>query len=132
MSQDQEIFEAARAIRPYLPDLVGERAEATDHELAALLADVESQGTDERILVLLEAERATREWAAAFFTNRCPPDIAEITERAFGELPGHGEPVAATKFECPQGDYVWYRRAVGQAVPACPTHDVTLKPAKGS
>jgi hypothetical protein len=34
--------------------------------------------------------------------------------------------VRPNKMVCPKGDFAFYQRAVGQAVPSCPTHKLSL------
>ncbi len=31
------------------------------------------------------------------------------------------------KYACPKGDYVWYKRQVGEPIPNCPTHNIPLE-----
>jgi hypothetical protein len=51
-----------------------------------------------------------------------------VAGRAFQELPGHGEPVAAITYACPEGDYSYPALEVGEPIPLCPTHNVRLEP----
>jgi hypothetical protein len=138
MANDETILELARAVRPYLDDLIDERSGANgreiDRALAGLLAAAEDGvQVDDRILVLLREPRTVYEWAANFLQYGYPPDVAVLLQLDAGErnstLPGEGEPVPVPKFVCPQGDYVFYRRAVGQQMPACRTHGLALVPA---
>jgi hypothetical protein len=120
MDEQSEIREAARTIRSYLSELLdADAATETDRALAKLLA---SSAADERILVELERHDATAEWAAAFVEHGVPPEFAPVIERTYSEVPGHGEAVGLPKFVCPKGDFVWYRHAVGETPPLCPTH----------
>ena len=123
---EPDLLDAARAIRPYLPSLLDESAAAeVDSSLAALLA---SGGTEDAVLAELEGHEATAEWTAAFLEHGAPPELAVVRERDFTELAGHGEPVRAPKYICPEGDFVWYRHAVGQQPPRCPTHGKVVEP----
>jgi len=125
MEQERTILEAAMAIRPYLQQLLGAEADAFDHNLAELLSrNRDGEDVEGLLAAHLRKQRATHNWTAAFLEHGRPPEmIAVATERGgFSDLPGHGEPSRADKFACPLGDYVWYRRAVGQKVPPCPTH----------
>jgi hypothetical protein len=128
MGDDETILELARTIRLYLPALLGEGpAAAVDRQLAELL-DPARQGddVDDRILDLLREPLAVHNWAAGFVQHGPP----EVHERGLSPLPGAGSTLPPPKYVCPRGgDTVWYRRAVGQPVPRCPTHDVTLEPA---
>jgi hypothetical protein len=128
---DDRILDAARAIRPYLPRLVGPRADDVERDLAQLLNRASGgEVVDHEILAYLERDPATHEWTAAFLERGHPSDVAIMREKGLQELPGHGEVVAAARYSCPGGDYLWYRRTVGQEVPRCPTHQLLLEPAR--
>lgn len=128
MSEPSHILEAARAIRPYLPTLLdAEPAAQIDGALAALLA-AGGHDAEDRILVELDRHNATRDWAAGYIELGLPPDLAQYAERSFSEAPGYGDPVRIPKFDCPHGDYAWYRHDVGEEPPRCPTHGVVVEP----
>src|SRR5690348_13934099 len=114
MEQERTILEAAKAIRPYLPQLLGAEAGAFDRHLAGLLArNRDGEDVEGLLAAHLRKQRATHNWTAAFLEHGRPPELVAVTtERGgFSDLPGHGEPSRAGKFACPSGDYVWYRRA---------------------
>lgn len=50
--------------------------------------------------------------------------------KGFEPLPGEAQPIAATKYVCPEldCDISWIRRTVGQAIPDCSIHHVPLVP----
>ena len=131
---DPLVLECARAIRLYLPDLLGaeEKANSVDLALAELLAQAD-QGhqVEERILDLLREPSDVHNWAAAFLQHGVPPDIVQYVDRSSYQPPaGDGDPVGALKYACPvAGDTLWWRRAIGQEVPRCLTHGVPLQPA---
>ncbi|MBW4472562.1 MAG: caspase family protein [Stenomitos rutilans HA7619-LM2] len=52
------------------------------------------------------------------------------TAKGFEPLPGQAQPLAATKYVCPEPDcdIAWVRRSVGQAIPQCSIHQVALVP----
>jgi hypothetical protein len=131
-----DILEAARAIRPYLADLLGpegqDTAEAIDRDLAAgLVRAREGEDAEEDVAAVLADHPVTRNWAARFLELGYPPSLAPLSERAIGTgyapPPGSGV-VSAARFSCPEGDYVWFQRTVGTTPPACPTHSVALVP----
>lgn len=127
-----QIREAARAIRAYLPSLLEAHAAIElDAALAALLAAPEDSVVDDALVAELERNGATAEWTAGFLAHGLPPELAVDSERSYSGLPGYGDPVPAVKFVCPGGDYVWYRHAVGQEPPRCPTHGESVVPAGG-
>lgn len=125
-----DILEAARAIRPYIYELIEppDEARIADEQLARLLADARSDA-DVRggVTALLLQRPATRNWAARFIEDGLPPGFTTVPERTVGSstysaLPGYGTVTSAARFACPQDDYVWWQRAAGQPVPPCPTH----------
>lgn len=131
MDEAEILVEAACAIRPYLPDLLADEADAFDAELVVLLAGVPGAHAENRIVALLDSTEPTRQWAAGYFEHRLPPDLVRFDERGFSELPGYGDPVKADKYRCPHADYVWYRHAVSELPPECPTHKVPLEAVRG-
>jgi hypothetical protein len=94
-----------------------DEARSLDAELAGLLDPPDPRAIVERLLVV----PALRDWAGMFAATGYPPDLV-MAERRWVELPGHGDPVRPTRLACPRGDYVVYRRFVGQVIPLCPTH----------
>jgi len=52
------------------------------------------------------------------------------TAKGFEPLPGQAQPLAATKYVCPEPncDISWVRRSVGQAIPQCSIHQIGLVP----
>jgi hypothetical protein len=106
-----------------------DQARTVDEDLAELLTEAQhGQDVEERVLDRLRQPPAVHNWAAMFLQHGLPPDVVEARDRGFSRLAGGGEAVPADKYTCPIGDVVWYRRVVGQPVPQCPTHHVTLEP----
>ncbi|MGW7404857.1 hypothetical protein ACWGI9_14175 [Streptomyces sp. NPDC054833] len=127
------VLEAARAIRPYLPELFShapERAGRLDTELARLLDPGAGSGAAESVLRVLEGNPITQVWAAQFIDFGVPPEFAGPGTRGpAGPVPsGDGEALRpGPKYVCPVGgDVVWWRRHIGQEVPRCATHGRTL------
>lgn len=56
------------------------------------------------------------------------------TAKGYEPLPGQAQPLAATKYVCPEldCDISWVRRSVGQAIPQCSIHHVGLVPVRRS
>ena len=123
---DNQIIEAARCIRPYLPALIpDEGASLMDRELAQHLNSAQgSQPNANVILAILCSHDASRQWAYEFLQQLLPPEVTRAF--TFQRPLGDPVPVAAGKYVCPLGDYTWYRLAAGTPVPPCPTHAVTL------
>jgi hypothetical protein len=136
MANDEMVLELARTIRLYLPELVGggpgasDQVRMLDRALAELLTRAQhGQDVEAPILDRLRQPPAVHNWAAVFLQTGLPPDLLAARDRGFSPLAGGGEAVAAAKYSCSVGnDAVWFRRAVGQAVPQCPTHHVALEP----
>jgi hypothetical protein len=131
MADDDPMLEVGRAIRPYLSDLLSDPddAAAADADFAQLLAQA-SQGrpVEGAIRARLEADPDLHRWAAAFLQHGAPPEIVYELERGGDAPPGDvGASPSRDVFACPEGDYVWWRRVVGMAVPACPTHGIPLE-----
>lgn len=116
------VREAAGAIRPYLPRLLGAAASDVDVRLGTLLA---APNTDDALYDLLAAHPATAAWTATFLETGLPPEFTE-RDRGYSPPPGRGERVAARRYACPEGDFVWYQRSVIAEPPACPTHGLTV------
>jgi hypothetical protein len=112
----EAILNCACSIRPFLPELMGDEAAAFDQQLADLLAQAQAgQPVETQILELLKNNPKTRQWAAECLAS-------QRVSKGFDRLPGSSGAVAAQKYVCPQGDYIWYRRSSGIPVPVCPTH----------
>jgi hypothetical protein len=129
---EDSVLEAGRAIRWYLPSLVGEEAPQLDREIADLL-NAARRGEDvaDQVVDLLAARTATHVWAAQLLGDPGlrPPEVRGLQDRGFQGLAGEPGIVDAMKYICPEGDYVWYRLSVGDPVEECPTHGRIMIPA---
>jgi hypothetical protein len=132
-----ELFEAARAVRSYLDELVPDRAAPLDAQVVALLAQANTDpaGAAAGLAEIFSADPDLQDWIAALLADPDlrPPDVAEADNpaatKSFPPLAGDQQPITATRYACPSGDrVVWYRRSAGQSPPACPTHGVELVP----
>ncbi|MFJ3922026.1 hypothetical protein [Streptomyces sp. NPDC090022] len=130
---DEGLLEAARAVRPYLNDLVGDGAQDCDRRLAGLLARARAgQDVSAELLATLTAAPALAEWTAAVRVDprHRPPRVRVEAERAAGDggytplpSPHGGSPVDAQRYVCAvDGDFVWWRIAVGVPLGHCPDH----------
>ncbi|GAA2332316.1 hypothetical protein [Dactylosporangium salmoneum] len=132
MATDEDLIEVARTVRSYLSQLGLSRPDAADLDRALGEALARAGGPDDRaaeIMALLERDERVRGWAADFLRGGGPPDVVD-SDRGAPVLAGRGEWVARRRFACPEGDYVWWQRTVGQRTPSCPTHAVALIPAQ--
>ena len=127
------ILEAARAVRPYLSELVGPAAGQLDTRIAALLNESATGAADpDALRVLLDAEAATRIFLQAVLDDAPyfrPPEVQfDVRRTGYQKPPGKMNTVLHLgKYICPGGDYVWYRLSESAAVPPCPTHGPGLK-----
>jgi hypothetical protein len=129
---DEPVAEVARAIRPFLTGLVPPaQADELDTRIASILNAGSQQEATRELRLLLESHQATSDFMAQVLADaphfrplRFQP--SRLRDASFQPLPGEPQPVHAGKFGCPQGDYVWYRPAVGVTIPVCPTHGVAL------
>jgi hypothetical protein len=126
------VQEAARCVRPYLPELIGPDAAKVDAQLAELLVAA-AQGEDVamELRAALESYEGTRAFLEAVLENApeyLPPQLqSSALKTSYSGLPGDIQPVEADKYRCPKlNDYVWYRPSVGVPVPECPTCHVLL------
>jgi hypothetical protein len=122
---DEDLLEVARVMRSYLPELVGSEAESYDRRIAGLLASARSgRDVEEELTAVLQQLDQVHAWAAQVLQDdhHRPPDQQPVFELGFEPLPGAAGPVPAVKYCCPEGDYVWWRRSVGQTAPSCPSH----------
>lgn len=131
-SHDDGVLEAARAIRPYLHDLIGGAAVTIDRRLADELSRTANPSKKaERLRVLLNEDDDT-----AWFLNEVlrdephfrPPYLQPSFNRsAEAGLAGAEGPILAARYTCPtSGDYVWYQPDIGTDIPECPTDRVKL------
>jgi hypothetical protein len=128
MYQPADILEAAKTIRPFLPELLEQNATEMDRQLALLIARCQADERQEnQIAELLASQDATREWMAAFLDA----DSLREATRGFNPLPGFAA-LGASKYVCPEGDYIWHHLDISDPIPLCPTHQLPLVPAENS
>ena len=134
MSNRENVLEGARLIRVFLPELVGADWNVLDKKLADLLAAAShDRKVDNQILQAVAEDDRARRWMRDFLrikqSTEGRSDDSEIRlflSRSFSSLLGDPRPVPAARFECPQGDFVWYEPTIGATPPKCPTHEVEL------
>jgi len=131
-SDNDGVLEAARAIRPYLKDLVDDPAVAADldRRIAEQLTDQGDQmATASTLKALLEEEEDTIWFLNRVLTDKPqyrPPYHQPAYQRDIVSPAGDPGPVEADRYSCPCGDYVWYRPDIGTPVPDCPDHHIPL------
>ena len=122
---EELVREAARTIRPFLADMVGgPEAAILDARMAELLAQAQTgQSIGGRVGEILAQRDRTRNWLQLFLQTGVGPGAT----RGYQPFPGPAPtPQPGTKFQCPDGDYVWYRPFIGVPAPMCPTHKLQL------
>jgi hypothetical protein len=130
---EQGIVEAARAIRPYLRELVGPAAGELDGKVARLLNDGPEGAVDPVALwELLDATAATRAFVGAVLDDaphyRPPAAQFDIRRSVYQKPPGEMNPVLyLAKYVCPHGDCAWYQLSSAASPPPCPTHGPGLR-----
>lgn len=122
---DEMILVAASAIRPRLYALLGADAGPVDELLRSYLEQARSgEKVGNLILDLMAQNEATREWIDEYLT-----EVGwEENVRAYRPLPGGPHNPPMQRFICPDGDFQWFRRSVGEQIPTCPFHDKQLIP----
>jgi hypothetical protein len=122
MYQDEDIVIAARNLQSHLDELLpAEEA----NRIGGLLDEVLNAGGKDvgnSILEVIAIHESTRLWLNKVLEERGELDNV----KAYSPLPGKPTPIAADRFVCPKGDYVWYRPSVGVPVPLCPNHRLPL------
>lgn len=130
MFKDEVLIEAARAVRPYLRDLIGPRAADLDALLSSLLQRyISGENVSSEILRLLQKDEATREWLAELLEDpsHLPPEFQAVRSGTFEPPPGRGNPKNPPKWICPvDGNYIAYRRSWSDPIPECLEHHVEL------
>jgi hypothetical protein len=122
--EEEDVRQAARAIRPYLGELLenGQAASELDRRLVELLAEGRAgRSVKADLLIALSDQPATREWTREFLRDKIPPQVY----RSWRRPPGDPD-VPAQRWVCPQGDYDWYPSFAGEQPPGCPTHHLDL------
>jgi hypothetical protein len=133
-SDDDGVWAAAQTIRPYLIDLIGQDAAGPlDRQIAGQLNRAANQPKAVAAMrALLEANEDTSWFLFEVLqdTPRHRPPYLQPRHRLRRGIPSPGGdpgPVMhAGIYECPCGDYVWYRPEVGTPVPECTTHHIPL------
>lgn len=129
MPTPQEILEAARVLRSYLPDLIGDEAEAVDAGLAsAVAAQKPDMISAADIVELVRTDPRTRKWMDEYLDAE-DENTRMAVLRTFSQPSGNPDPIPSQKYVCPiDCDTVWYRQFAGQDIPICETngHKVRL------
>lgn len=134
-TEETGVWETARAIRPYLKNLLGPKdGPAMDHQLAKILTkpDERSSALRDLLKAYSPTSRFLDEVVADGPNYRPPylqPDFFGSVRGSAGRPDPAGVigPIVADKYICPRSnDYTWYLPDVGTKIPDCPSHHVTL------
>jgi hypothetical protein len=140
-TDDAGVLEAARAIRPYLTELVGPAAaDRLDRHLADLLTGAPDEpNTIVTLRALLDEHKDTRWFLTEALADapqyRPPyqqprylrPRRGSPSPAGSSSLAGDPAFISAPRYSCPYGDYVvWYEPEVDSPIPDCQTHHVPL------
>lgn len=128
---DDGVLEAARAIRPYLRDLIGPTAAGiTDQRIGAeLTGSADRAVMVSRLRALLEEQPDTAWFLGRVLADKPlyrPPYHQQAPLRRMVSPAGDPGLVRADRYLCPRGDYAWYQPEVGAPVPECPAHHLPL------
>ena len=130
---DAGVVQAAKMVRPYLSDLIGdERADDWDQRLGELLSrDVAETRMAVDLWQVLEKDETVLQWVEDVLDDPAllPPELQRLNVRGAGyaPVPGQGEPIQFDRFVCPvDGDVIWYRPRIGVPILRCNTHDREL------
>jgi len=120
------IIEAAKAIIPHLPALLGKQAEPMSQRLRTVFdKQVDEAQIEIEIIDLLSEHEATRAWMNAQLQGE--KETTKGGTLVFNELGGNSDNVqGATYYKCPECDYRWTKTLDWQTPTRCPTHDCDL------
>lgn len=118
-----KIYQAAEAVREFLPILVPKVHQVVDNELGMLLNNAKAGNDVEiEVLDLLNEHGQTRGWLQDWLSGQ----DASSTTRGFSSLPGDSTTsISGIKlYRCPVDGCIekWFMYRVGQKVPQCPKH----------
>ena len=119
-----DLLRAARTIEGELPELLPDPADAPVRDRVRSLVARLAAGADvgDELFEALTGPEALRRR----LDQLLPDEQGEKAGGGYQELPGHGEPVDAVYFVCPQRDYRYPVLEVGEYVPPCPVHHLAL------
>lgn len=128
----EKLVWVASLARPNLPSLTRDTTLAAeiDSRLSTLI-NASMAGTDvaSELSAALRSTPDLQSWTALVLADPHfrPPDLQPISERGYETLVGDGEVADVDMYCCPLGDYRWWRFAVGDDIPTCPTHRLQLR-----
>ena len=129
MTHSISILDIAHEIRPLLPELLGEEAEAVDQALARLLERAESgEDVNYEIRVLLGKYEATDRWKR----DRLKGNSSDVSDEKYYPLPGKmTDTPDAVEYACPVPSCSsphWFPVDAGDVIPSCEIHGDKFEP----
>jgi hypothetical protein len=130
MTSQPDVLQAAREIRPYLPELLTSAdLERVVHRLEQAIAAAQDQpDQSDTIRGLLSETELTREWMRLYLEEGKPAAEILTIIRTYKPLPGKAGAIASPRYRCPVASchQTWYRRAANADIPDCPIHGVKM------
>ena len=118
----ENILEAAKSIRQFLPTLVGEQSSDFDQQLADLINRHQAgEPLDNQITHLLASHPETCKWMRDFLGM----ESVQTQRGGYTPLPGFPN-IDAPRYICPHNDYIWHHIDSSDPIPYCPTHNCPL------
>ena len=118
-----KLLEAAKTIRPFLPQLLDDQAQEMDQQLADLIIRCQAgEPLENQITSLLAGHNSTRKWMREYLDT----DASQTRSRGYNPLPGIPK-IDAPRYVCPEGDYIWHHIDSSDPIPECPTHNCPLR-----
>lgn len=125
-----EIYRAARAIQPYLADLLNApNAQRLERRLEGLLSEVSmKQGSHTELFQLLSEHESTRNWIRLYLEDHYPAEDILKALRIYYPLQGIKHSVESPRYVCPveKCNQDWYRQSREAEIPECPVHGLKL------
>ncbi|WP_299489419.1 hypothetical protein [Acaryochloris sp. IP29b_bin.137] len=125
-----DICKAARAIQPYLTELLNApNAQRLERQLEGLLSKVSlEQGSHMKLSHLLSEHQSTRDWIRLYLEESYPAEDILKALRIYYPLPGVERSVESPRYVCPveKCNQDWYRQSREAEIPVCPVHGLKL------
>lgn len=125
-----QIVDVARAIRPYISELLdAPSAQLLEKQLANFFSN--SSLTEEHYAQLsrhLMQYEATQEWIKLYIEEHHSAENILDLLRVYYPLKGLKHPMKSPRYICPVKfcNQDWYRHQLEEEIPKCPVHDLAL------
>ncbi len=125
----EAIIKAAKAIRPYISELLdAPNAQRLDQKLESLLHHSSSDQNYRQLDSVLMEHEETGEWIRLYLEEDCPAETILDSLRVYYPLRGLRHSVKSPRYVCPVEfcHQDWYRHDLAEDIPHCPVHDLRL------